>query len=417
MESALFTGSNLSPCLGVSVWYSVRGITVLSLKGRAIPVVWSFIPRLATHYMHNNNSTSKITVNCVGDIAPVRGTAEILGNTDAGKFARQLLKSSPQSDLTVANLESPVVLQARLKENKRYTLRTDVSVLDLFDSRSVISLANNHIMDHGEQGLAETIAALDARGLVYAGAGSNLEEASQPALIDVGGVRVAVLCCADPRFRAATADSAGTCPVTVELVETAVSELRDMADMVILSVHMGIEFLPVPSERQLALAEVCARAGVSVLHFHHTHTISGVQKIGECTVLYGTGNFIFPYVLSGGHRRSWHKTAVWTVDVALDEGKPRSTSVSWTPLLLDDAGLPAPAPARTANRINREIERWSRRIKKGTALDAWRLLYVLRPGYLWLAIVNYGDMVRRQGLIYTAREFWCNLRASFMGRS
>ena len=47
----------------------------------------------------------------------------------------------------------------------------------------------------------------------------------------------------------------------------------------------------------------------------------------------------------------------------------------------------------------------------------WHIMYILRPGYLWLAIVNYGTMVRRQGLIYTARELARGLRVSFMGRS
>ena len=59
--------------------------------------------------MHKEDSTSKLTVRCIGDIAPVRGALEILGNTGAGEFARQLSKSLPQSDLTVANLEAPVV--------------------------------------------------------------------------------------------------------------------------------------------------------------------------------------------------------------------------------------------------------------------------------------------------------------------
>jgi len=364
--------------------------------------------------MHKEESISKLSVRCVGDIAPIQGVLEILGNTDTGEFARQLFTSLSQSDLTVANLEAPVVSQAMLRENKRYNLRTDVAALDLFGSRSVLSLANNHIMDYGEQGLAETIAALNARGIVHAGAGRNLGEASKPALIDVDGVRVAVLCCADPRFQAATVDRAGTCPATTELVEASVREFRSTADVVIVSVHMGIEFLPVPSKRQLELAEVCARAGASVLQFHHTHTISGIQNIGECTVLFGTGNFLFPYAVAGGHRRGWHKTAVWAVDVVLDGREPMSTSVSWTPFLIDQAGLPAPAPSKAAKHINRDIERWSGRIKKRTALPVWRLLYVFRPGYFWLAIVNFGDMARRQGIIHTAREFVRALRASFM---
>jgi hypothetical protein len=365
--------------------------------------------------MHTKDRKSKLIVRCVGDVAPICGTLDMLGNKDSSEFARRQLQSIPQADLTVANLEAPVVLQGKLKENKRYALRTDASALSLFGSRSVVSLANNHIMDYGEEGLSETIAALNARGIAYAGAGRNLEEASRPALIDVEGIRVAVLCCADPRFTAATEHKAGTCPASIELVETAVGKIKTTADIVILSVHMGIEFIPIPSTRQLALAEVCAGAGVSVLHFHHAHTFSGVQKMGECTVLFGTGNFLFPYVIAPGYRGPWHKTAVWTVDVALDRCKPVSTSASWTPALLDDDGFPSPASGRTADQINKEIKRWSQRIEDRAGLQKWRLLYILRPAYLWLALVNYGDMVRRQGFVHTARQFGNALRASFMG--
>jgi hypothetical protein len=367
--------------------------------------------------MKKRNATSRLTVRCVGDIAPVRGTVEALKNADAAEFQWRLSESLPRADLTLGNLEAPIVAKGRRRENKRYNVRADAAALDLIGSGNVVSLANNHIMDYGEEGLAETIAALDARGIFHAGAGRNLEEARQPALIDVGGLSVAVLCCADPRFQAATARHAGTCPASEELVVAAVGELRRTADVVIVSVHMGIEFFPVPSRRQLALAEVCARAGASVLQFHHAHTISGVQNIGACTVLFGTGNFVFPYILPSGHRRAWHRTAVWTVDVALDERQPNATSVSWAPMLLDNSGLPAPAPEKTAIKIDKEIKRWSERIQRRTALPRWRLLYLFRPGYLWLVCVNYGDMVRRQGLVHTAREIGRALRASFMGGS
>ena len=126
--------------------------------------------------MQNLDSLSKLTVRCVGDIAPVREALDILGNAGAGKDNRQLWESLSQSDLTLANLEAPVVSQAVLTANKRYSLQSDPSALNLFGPGSILSLANNHIMDCGEEGMAETIAALNARGIVHAGAGHNLEE-------------------------------------------------------------------------------------------------------------------------------------------------------------------------------------------------------------------------------------------------
>lgn len=366
--------------------------------------------------MQSEASVSKLTVRCLGDIAPVRAALTALEQADDGEVAPQLVNSIPQCDLIVANLEAPIASVDGLRQNKRYTLRTDASALRLFESRSVLTLANNHIMDYGEEGLAGTTAALSARGITYAGAGRCLEEACRPALIEIEGVKIAVLCCADPRFQAATAHSAGTCPASVELVGPALRELQATADVVIVSVHMGIEFLPVPSQRQLEFADVCARAGASVVHFHHAHTVSGIGKIGECMVLFGTGNFIFPYVLPGTLRRMWHRSAAWTVEIVFDQRKPVSTSVVWTPLLLDRAGWPTPAPARIATRIDRHINRWSARIHSRRTLPAWRLLYALRPGYLWVAVVNYGDMIRRQGLVSTAREFARAFVSSFMSR-
>jgi poly-gamma-glutamate synthesis protein (capsule biosynthesis protein) len=239
--------------------------------------------------MHKNDGVPVLAVRCVGDIAPVRLVQGISGGTDGGEFARQLLKSVPHSCLAVANLEAPVVSQVTPREDKRYTFCTYVSAFDLFGPRSVLSQANNHIMDYGEKGLVETIAALNAKGIAHAGAGRNPGEARRPALIA--------------------------------------------------SVHMDIEFLPVPSIQPIERAEDSARASASVVHFHHTHTIRRIQKIGAYAVLFGAGNFLFPYLLA------------------------------------------------------------------------------IRAGYLWLAIFNYGDMIRRRGLIHAARQFVCVLRAIFTGRS
>lgn len=180
---------------------------------------------------------------------------------------------------------------------------------------AAVSLAGNHIADCGPEGIADTIARLDALGIAHSGAGPTLEEAQKPALIERSGKRVALLSynCVGPEAAWATSDGAGCNylristadggPVTPratlsEIAPDAFTQLaqdiagvRARSELVIVALHKGIVHTPAvlaPYERPLAAAALAA--GADVVVGHHSHILRGIERIGERPIFHGLGN-------------------------------------------------------------------------------------------------------------------------------
>lgn len=222
--------------------------------------------------------TPSFTLSCLGDVmigSQVLAVSRPIGVESMGDL---ILKPLVEADIVVANLEAPITNRSLARENKRYNLKTGSEILDLFDSRFVLGLANNHMLDYGEKGLLDTIEALDSQKIPHTGAGCNLEQARRPAVVNVAGVAIGVVCAADPRFQPATNSSAGTFPAHPDLLRETIQEVRQRVDVVVVSIHAGTEFLSAPSPMQLSLSELCIEEGVTVVNFHHAHCVSGILK-------------------------------------------------------------------------------------------------------------------------------------------
>lgn len=314
------------------------------------------------------------------------------------------------SALVVANLEGAITAHDRPAKQKPYILRMSADVLGLFDDRFVLSLANNHIMDFGPTGLLDTMAALDDAGIAYAGAGPTLERACEPRLVQVEGVTIAIICAADPRFSPATATSPGTCPARADLLVGGIRAIAQSAQVTVVSLHMGLEHVSVPSAAQIQLAEACLAAGAQVVHFHHSHRSSGAATDGRGVVLFGTGNYVFakrPKVWVPSSRR----TAAWRVRI--DKGTCRVVGVGATPVVLDGAGLPRPLGEAEAARELERLGDCSRRMLGGLPRQWTRLRDLLSPGFLRTNLYNYGYLLRRRGPQYVINSLLGGLRAQF----
>jgi poly-gamma-glutamate synthesis protein (capsule biosynthesis protein) len=180
---------------------------------------------------------------------------------------------------------------------------------------AAVSLAGNHIADRGADGIADTIARLDALGIAHSGAGPTLEAARTPALLDRGGRRVALLSynCVGPQVAWATSERAGCNylristadggPVTptatltdvpdeaFRRLEQDIAAVRAASDLVIVALHKGIVHTPAvlaPYERPLGAAALAA--GADVVVGHHAHILRGIERIGERPIFHGLGN-------------------------------------------------------------------------------------------------------------------------------
>lgn len=242
------------------------------------------------------------TIKSKGELAPVQGLK--------GLFE--------EADLRVLNLETPVISEKSWDLGKAYVFQAKESDLESMSFLGVdyVSLGNNHAMDHGPEGLQETIKFLSNRSIFYAGAGNDLDSAFRPWDWEV---KEKIF-----KFYSATsvaegrAHYAGTkpgvMPLDLELIkkklqsekgrnvpkkrpirskksppenETASDPFR------VFSLHWGVEYSPFPTQEQRRQAKELADQGIKVIIGHHPHIPQGIERIGKSLVFYSLGNLIF----------------------------------------------------------------------------------------------------------------------------
>ncbi len=201
------------------------------------------------------------------------------------------------SDILIGNLESPLSLKGEVWLEKTFTLQTDPRTVQSlkFANFSVLTLANNHIMDFGPEALAETLAVLDKNNIKRAGAGMNLAEARRPAILDHNGLTIAVLAYNNtfPLEFNAGPNRPGTAYGDLPVVLQDIRAVREKADIVIVAFHWSAELLEIPKDYQRIFAKKCIAAGANIVIGHHPHILQPLEVIDGGLVAYSLGNFAF----------------------------------------------------------------------------------------------------------------------------
>lgn len=246
------------------------------------------------------------------------------------------------ADVAVVNLETAIT-DGGTPDPKEFTFRGPPSGLDALVAAGVdaVSLANNHGVDYGIDGLLDTLTAARERGLPVLGAGRDAQEAYAPWRTRVAGWRLAFIgatqvldsyaieawTARDDRPGLASAKENG-----IDRLLTTVRRAARTADGVVVMLHWGAEgeFCPLPRQRELAAA--LADAGADVIVGGHAHRVQSAGYLGDAVVAYGLGNFVF-YTGSGPG------TETGVLEVTLHpEGPP---DLAWRPATLV-GGRPRP---------------------------------------------------------------------------
>lgn len=211
------------------------------------------------------------------------------------------------ADYAIANLETPLtaIATSPLQGRKRYVHKGDaaqsIEALREIGVRAV-SLANNHALDYGAQGLRDTLHDLAKGKILAVGARSSVAEPMLPLIIEMGSesaqVRLAVVAAHDERASrsAPVPDDAGGLINRVR-EDTVVDQIRDLrradSDLQIVAfLHWGNNYDAV-TDRQRRVARKLTEAGANLIIGHGAHTIQDIERIGSTWVVYSIGNFIF----------------------------------------------------------------------------------------------------------------------------
>jgi poly-gamma-glutamate capsule biosynthesis protein CapA/YwtB (metallophosphatase superfamily) len=238
-----------------------------------------------------------ITIAAVGDIMLGHRAEPYLLKEGPGYPFVDVLPVLRQAQLVVGNLESPVSKRGTAVENKQFTLRVGPVAVEALKASGigVVTLANNHIMDFGPQALQDTLAVLGENGILYAGAGMDLDDARAPAFIKSGGRTLAFLSYSltFPLEFYASAGRPGTAPGYKEYVRRDIERVRSQADLVIVSFHWGAELMSTAKDYQKDLGRKAIDWGADLVLGHHPHILQELEVYRGRLIAYSLGNFVF----------------------------------------------------------------------------------------------------------------------------
>ncbi|MFF0393384.1 CapA family protein [Kitasatospora sp. NPDC004615] len=296
-----------------------------------------------------SGAAGSITVAFAGDVHFEGRTGSRLTAPASETALGPIAKTLSAADLAVLNLETAITGRGK-PEPKTYTFRTSPKALTALKDAGidVLSQANNHAVDFGADGLADTLAAKANSPIPLIGIGKDTAEAFAPHIADVRGTKVAVLAASqvdeitNQKWRAGEHKAGIASAFDEKALLRAVTEAKAQAPVVLVYLHWGEEGVACPTAAQTALAKKLATAGATAVVGTHAHTMLGAGMLGNTYVAYGFGNFLW---YGTSNYTASDETGVTTLTISTDG---RVTGEAFTPAHIDGRGVPVPQTGSAA---------------------------------------------------------------------
>lgn len=323
-----------------------------------------------------------------GDLAPTPSNHHLFSSGEIGKLiAGDLLEIISRADVRLFNLEVPLTDHYSPISKDGPVLEAPVSSINGIRmlEPTLVNLANNHIMDHDVPGLESTMKALSENEIRFAGAGRNLEEASQPVIIHKAGLRIGFYACAEHEFSIAGHDRAGANPIDPLVSFDQISSLKSKCDFVVVLHHGGKEHYRYPSP---GLQKVCRKmleSGADLVVCQHSHCVGSFEQYNGGTIVYGQGNFLFDR-----HDNEFWGTALLVKAILSD--KPR---IEFIPVKKNGLGVKLPDQSEGNDILEGFLNRSQQIMTPGFVEEQFGK-YCLEYGQYYLAtLAGFGKSLRR----------------------
>jgi poly-gamma-glutamate capsule biosynthesis protein CapA/YwtB (metallophosphatase superfamily) len=289
-------------------------------------------------------AAGSITLAFAGDVNFAGRTARLLADpATAFGPVTAVLRSA---DFAAVNLETAITTRGT-PQPKTFHFRAPPAAFTALRDAGIdlVTMANNHALDYGPAGLADTLAAARAARFPYVGIGASAAAAWAPYLTTIKGVRIAVIGVSQVAELAsswvATPSRAGEAnAINLRRTLAAVRSARRLAGTVIVFMHWGTEGQACPDQAQLSLAHQLAAAGASIIVGAHAHMLQGSGWLGHTFVAYGLGNFLW-------WERSY-STATGVLELTV---RPHAAlTARFIPAVVSGTGQPVPDRGAAARR-------------------------------------------------------------------
>ena len=232
------------------------------------------------------------------DLVPTETNISLFAAGDAVSLVGEdLLQHLRDADYRIFNLEVPLTDISSPIDKCGPALIAPVSTVKGYQALGAdcLTIANNHIMDQGEQGLFSTLNALNNSGISYVGGGKDLSEAEKPLIFIVEGKKIGIYACAEHEFSIAGEHTPGANPFDPLESLDHVVELKKQCDYLIVLYHGGKEHYRYPSPNLQKVCRKLVQKGADLVICQHSHCIGCEEKCLNGTIVYGQGNFLFDH--------------------------------------------------------------------------------------------------------------------------
>jgi poly-gamma-glutamate capsule biosynthesis protein CapA/YwtB (metallophosphatase superfamily) len=308
---------------------------------------------VAAHASHRGQpasapeSSADITLAFAGDVHFEGRTALLL--TDPASAFGPIASVLRQADFTAVNLETAVTSRGT-PQPKTYHFRTTPAAFTALRDAGVdlVTMANNHVLDYGLTGLADTLAAARSAQFPYVGIGANAAAAWAPYVTTIKGTKIAIIGVSQVAELASSWVATSTRPgeanaINLRRTLAAVRAARRLASVVVVFMHWGTEGQACPDANQLALAPRLAAAGATIIVGSHAHMLQGSGWLHHTFVAYGMGNFLW-----------WehsYSTATGVLELTLHPHSP--LTARFIPAVVSSTGQPIALTGNAARRAER----------------------------------------------------------------
>lgn len=237
---------------------------------------------------------SSLALIVVGDIMLGGRASKVIAKHGADYPFKAVLPLLRRADVVLGNLEGPFARKAS-RESRRYAYAVNPKLaLSLAQAGiSVVTLANNHLLDCGRNGVLETLDALARANVAPLGAAANENAAHAPVIRQAGQMQIGLLGYYWNRRCAATATLPGDAMDSPETLRTDILRLRQQVDRVIVTFHWGIPYQREPLAEDRAKARYAIECGADAVVGHHPHILQPIEIYAGRPIVYSIGNFTF----------------------------------------------------------------------------------------------------------------------------
>lgn len=247
-------------------------------------------------------------------------------------LSEDLYNKLKAADFRIFNLETPLTdEETPIKKCGPNLIASINSIVGLKKIGSnLFTLANNHIMDQGIQGLETTINVLKSNGIDYIGVGENLEKVKHSYVIENNNKKIGIYACAEHEFSIADENNPGANPFDPYESMDHIAELKKRCDYVVVLYHGGKEHYRYPSPLLQKICRKMVDKGADLVIAQHTHCIGCEEKYNNGTIVYGQGNFLF----DAANNEYWNTSLLIELSIELHKVK-----ITYVPLCKSGKGV------------------------------------------------------------------------------